>query len=169
MAQTVKNPRAMQETWVWSLGWEDHWRRTWQPTSIFLPGESPWTEEPGGLQSMGLQRIGHDWMTKHSAWFTCYACKYQNIPFIMPTLFPIIVSWVPCSKYVRLWSMSCGMYEYHSSGIHSHCCFLKGFSSYFDWLLCPDGFSLLLFIPPSSIELSVIHQHFLFAFAPVAL
>ena len=37
------------------------WRRSWQPTPVFLPGESPWTEEPGGLQSIGLQRIGHDW------------------------------------------------------------------------------------------------------------
>ena len=36
------------------------WRRAWQPTPVFLPGESPWTEEPGGLQSMGLQRVGHD-------------------------------------------------------------------------------------------------------------
>lgn len=45
--------------------------------------------------------------------------------------------------------------EGFSSGIHSHCCFLKGFSSYLiDWLLCPDGFSSLLFIPPSSIKLS---------------
>ena len=35
------------------------WRRTWQPTSVFLPGESAWTEEPGGLQSMGLQRVRH--------------------------------------------------------------------------------------------------------------
>jgi len=42
------------------------WRRAWQPTPIFLPGESPWTEEPDGLQSMGSQRIGHDWETKHS-------------------------------------------------------------------------------------------------------
>ena len=31
------------------------WRRAWQPTPVFLPGESPWTEEPGGLQSMGSQ------------------------------------------------------------------------------------------------------------------
>ena len=37
------------------------WRRKWPPTPVFLPGESPWTEEPGGLQSMGLQRVGHDW------------------------------------------------------------------------------------------------------------
>ena len=40
------------------------WRRAWQPTQVFLPGESPWTE-PGGLQSIGLQRVGHDWVTKH--------------------------------------------------------------------------------------------------------
>ena len=41
------------------------WRRAWQPTPVFTPGASPWTEEPGGLQSMGLQRVGHDWATKH--------------------------------------------------------------------------------------------------------
>ena len=36
------------------------WRRAWQPTAVFLPGESTWTEEPGGLPSMRLQRVGHD-------------------------------------------------------------------------------------------------------------
>ena len=40
--------------------------RGWQPTLVFLPGESPCTEEPGGLQSMGSQRVGWDWVTKHS-------------------------------------------------------------------------------------------------------
>ena len=39
------------------------WRREWQPTPVFFPGESPWTEDPGGLQSMGPQRVGHDWAT----------------------------------------------------------------------------------------------------------
>ena len=34
--------------------------KTWQPTPGFLPGESPWTEEPDGLQSVGSQRVGHD-------------------------------------------------------------------------------------------------------------
>ena len=38
-----------------------HWRRKWQPTPVFLPGESPGTGEPGGLPSMGLHRAGHDW------------------------------------------------------------------------------------------------------------
>ena len=42
------------------------WRREWLPTPVFLPRESPWTEEPGGLQSMGSQRVGHDGVIKHS-------------------------------------------------------------------------------------------------------
>ena len=42
------------------------WRRAWQPTPGVLPGETPWTEEPGRLQSTGLQRVGPDWVTKHS-------------------------------------------------------------------------------------------------------
>ena len=54
----VENLLAMPETWVQSLGWEDPWRRAWQPTSI-LAWKIPWTEEPGGLQSVGLQRVGH--------------------------------------------------------------------------------------------------------------
>ena len=56
-----------ESTWnVGDLGWEIPWSRTWQPTPVFLPGESPCTEETGGLQSMGSQRAGHDWATKHN-------------------------------------------------------------------------------------------------------
>ena len=51
VAQMVKNLPAMQDTWVG----ENAWRREWLPTPVFLPGESPWTEEPGGLQSIGSQ------------------------------------------------------------------------------------------------------------------
>ena len=42
------------------LGWEDPLEDAWQPTPVFLPGELLWTEEPGGLQSVGLQRVGCD-------------------------------------------------------------------------------------------------------------
>ena len=42
------------------------WRKAWQPTPVFMPGESSWTEEPGRLQSMWSQRVGHDWATKHN-------------------------------------------------------------------------------------------------------
>ena len=60
VAQMVKNPPAMQETWVQPLGREDPLKKAWQPTPVFLPGESPWTEEPGGPQSMRSQRVRHD-------------------------------------------------------------------------------------------------------------
>jgi len=56
----VKKLPAIQETQVQSLVQKDPWRRKWQPTPVFLPGEIPWTEEPGGLQSMGSQRVGHE-------------------------------------------------------------------------------------------------------------
>ena len=42
------------------LGWEDPLEDAWQPTPVFLPGELLWTEEPGGLQSIVSQRVGHD-------------------------------------------------------------------------------------------------------------
>ena len=55
MAQTVKNLPTMQETWVRSLSWEDPLEKGIATTPVFWLGKSPWTEEPGGLQSMGSQ------------------------------------------------------------------------------------------------------------------
>ena len=49
-----------------SLWSKTFWRRQWQPTPVFLPGESPWTEESGGLQCMRSQRVGHDWATEQA-------------------------------------------------------------------------------------------------------
>ena len=60
VAQTVKNLPAMQETWVRSLGWEDPLEKEMATHSRILPWGIPWTDEPGGLQSMLLQRVGHD-------------------------------------------------------------------------------------------------------------
>ena len=51
---------AMRETWVQSLGWEDPLEKEMETHSSILAWKIPWTEEPGGLQSMGLQRDGHD-------------------------------------------------------------------------------------------------------------
>ena len=56
----VKNAPAMQETRVRSLGQEDTLEEDMATTPVFLPGESPWTEEPGRLQSMGSQRVRPD-------------------------------------------------------------------------------------------------------------
>ena len=113
--ELTKSLPTMRETWIRSLGWEDPWRRKWQPTPVFLPGKShrwrslvgysPWgrkesdmterlffffsmekemathssilawripgTEEPGGLQSMGSQRVGHDRAASLSLLFCC--------------------------------------------------------------------------------------------------
>ena len=60
VAQTIKNLPAVQQTSVRSLGWEDPLEEGMATTPVFLPGESPWTEEPGGLQSMGSRKVGHD-------------------------------------------------------------------------------------------------------------
>ena len=60
MAQIVKSPPTMWDTWVLSLGWEDPLEEGMVTHSSTLAWRIPWTEEPGGPQSMGLQRAGHD-------------------------------------------------------------------------------------------------------------
>ena len=60
MAQVVKNPPAMQETRVRSLVREDSLEKSMATHSSILAWRIPQTEEPGGLQSMGSQRVGHD-------------------------------------------------------------------------------------------------------------
>ena len=60
MAQIVKNPPAMQETGVRSLGWEDPLEKEMATHSGILVWRIPRTEGPGGLQSMGSQRVGYD-------------------------------------------------------------------------------------------------------------
>ena len=56
--------RCRFDPWVWKIPW----RRSWQPTPVFLSGESPWTEEPGGLQ-----RVRHNWSN-----LTCTHTQYKS-------------------------------------------------------------------------------------------
>ena len=60
VAQMVKTLSAMQETWFQSLGREDPLEEGLVTHSSVLALRIPWTEEPGGLQSLGSQRVGHD-------------------------------------------------------------------------------------------------------------
>ena len=60
MTQTVKNLSAMRETWVQPLGQEDPLEKEMATHSNILAWRIPWTEEPGGLQSMGSQRVRHN-------------------------------------------------------------------------------------------------------------
>ena len=66
VAPMVKNPPSVQDTWVWSLGQEDPLGKEMATHSSILAQRIPWTEEPGGLQSMRLQRASHDRATKHT-------------------------------------------------------------------------------------------------------
>ena len=67
VAQMVKKPPARWETFAQSLGWEDPLEEAMATPSSILAWRIPWTEKPGGLQSTGSQRVGHDWVTKHTA------------------------------------------------------------------------------------------------------
>ena len=60
MAKTATNPPAMQKIQVQSLSWEDPLEKGMATHSSILAWRIPWTEEPGGLQSVGSQRVGHD-------------------------------------------------------------------------------------------------------------
>ena len=60
MTQMVKNPPAMQESWVHSLGWEDPLEKRRAANSSILAWRIPWTKQPGRLLSMGLQTVGQD-------------------------------------------------------------------------------------------------------------
>ena len=66
MAQRLKPLPAMWETWVQSLGQEDPLEKEMSTHFSILAWRIPWTEEPGGLQSMGSQRVRHDWATSLS-------------------------------------------------------------------------------------------------------
>ena len=63
VAQMVKRLSTMRETWFDPWVGKIPWRRKWQSTPGLLPGKISWTEEPGRLQSTGLQRVGHDCAT----------------------------------------------------------------------------------------------------------
>ena len=74
----------MQETQIRSLGWEDPLEEGMETHSSILAWEIPWTEEPGGLQSRGSQRIGHNLATKQQQIHLLTATKWQPIPVFLP-------------------------------------------------------------------------------------
>ena len=63
VAQMVKSPSAMQETWVQSLGWEDPLEEEMVIHFTILVWRIPWAENPGGVQSLGSQGVRYDWVT----------------------------------------------------------------------------------------------------------
>ena len=84
VAQRVKWLPAMQETWVRSLGQEDPLEKEMATHSSTLAWKIPWREKPGRLQSMGSQRVGHDWVTSLSL---CPLSQWCH-PIIASSIFP---------------------------------------------------------------------------------
>ena len=97
------------------------WRRHRLPTPVFLPGESPRTEEPGGLQSAGLQRIGHNWATKHSTadvkW--THFC-WRNYLAIYLFQANILVAWMWGPEEILKASGLVSMQVHDHSWVHRH-------------------------------------------------
>ena len=74
VAQLVKNPPVIRETWVWSLGWEDPLEEGLATHSSILAWRISWTEEPSRLQSTGSQTVGHGWATFTFTFFHGAVC-----------------------------------------------------------------------------------------------
>ena len=86
VAQMVKNLPAMQDTQVRSLGQEDPLEKEMATHSSIFAWEIPWTEEPGRLQSTGLQRVRHDLATKQqttSYLSSSFHCHANNCPVVL--------------------------------------------------------------------------------------
>ena len=81
MAQRLKRVPAMRETWVWSLCQEDPLEKEVAPHSSDLAWSIPWTEEPGRLQFLRSQRVGHNWVS--SLHFTSYQCQFIFISIML--------------------------------------------------------------------------------------
>ena len=108
----VKNLLAMQEMWVRSLGQEDSLEEEMATHSSFLAWEIPRTEEPGRLQSMGLQRVGHDLVTKQVSTNLTGLLEGFNTPLLSCDRHPVsfVHSWnwrVLCVDYEHKPSESC--------------------------------------------------------------
>ena len=82
VAQRLKRLPAMWENWVQSLGWEDPLEKEMATHSSILAWRIPWTEEPGGLQSTGSQRVGHVWVTSLSM-YTVQVLVYSKWYFVI--------------------------------------------------------------------------------------
>ena len=98
IAQLVKNLPAVQQTQLWSLGWEDPLEKEMVTHSSILAWKISWTEEPAGLQFMGLQRIGHDWVTNTYLLPLQRLGSYTSFKAQLLTIF-LKVSWLNLAEY----------------------------------------------------------------------
>ena len=94
VAQLVKNPPAMQEMWIRFFGQKDPLEKGMATHSRILAWRIAWAEEPGGLQSMGSQRVRHDWATNTSS-LHFKLLNYKSSYFIYLSVFPCAINFLP--------------------------------------------------------------------------
>ena len=92
VAQMVKHLPTLHETWVQSLGGEDPLEKEMAIHSSALAWKSPWTEEPGRLQPMGLQRVGHDWVTS----------LHFHFIYLAEEMLTTLQSWMNCLEMQKI-------------------------------------------------------------------
>ena len=90
VVQMVKHLPTMWEAQLRSLGWEDPLEKEMETHSSILAWKIPWTEESGRLQSMGLPRVGHDWVT----WLSSYSIKAHFIYALFSVISPVPRLWL---------------------------------------------------------------------------
>ena len=93
----------MWETWVWWQDWEDPLEKGMATHSSILAWRIPWTEEPGGLQSIELQRAGHDWVTNTSMLDALgFVTEFQVSVFVCLLLFICFSLFLPNEKKLNV-------------------------------------------------------------------
>ena len=110
VAQAVKNPPAMRETQVWTLGQENTLEKGMATHSSILSQKIPWTEEPGGLQSMRLQRVRHNWQTNT----TLLLLNRVTLPIFTLLKFdfvPIALEWFEVNYVWNKWYWISGQFS----------------------------------------------------------
>ena len=106
VAERLKRLPAMWETLVWSLGWENSLQKGRATLSNTLVWRIPWTQEPGRSQSMGLQRVGHDWLThtekpEQTFWPAQY---FPSVYVSLSSVDSMTVGWwLSCSLMLNVW------------------------------------------------------------------
>ena len=145
------------KTWVWLIPW----RMAWQPAPVYLHGESPGTEEPGGLQPMGSQKVRHNWATKQHSTQVLF-CRYCSKNPFSCLLFKFFFHFFVLSGRVPLFCLPDHWFILlpHTVCCWTHPVFFFSFSffqfSYNFCLVLSDMFSLLKISLSSCILLSLM-------------
>ena len=125
VAQSVKNLPAVQEAWVRSLDQEDPLEREMATHSSTVSWRISWTEGPGGLQSMGSQRVGHDWVTNTYYPHVAFGCLETNAVFYNIVYF-LTFSYLHISKRMKGMSLDktqiSDTYTQTISSVSAVCC-----------------------------------------------